>query len=137
MAQFLGCWKLDRNSYTNFDEFCKVSGFPDDMIDKFRNMETTIELKKDGDMWSYEIKSSIMPDKVVKFKSGEEVLTDFMGKDVKFTITFESDSKLKQIEASALNDWKPMTITREVKGDVMHCTNEIDGVQMTLQLTRC
>jgi hypothetical protein len=26
MAQFLGCWKLDRNSYTNFDEFCKVSG---------------------------------------------------------------------------------------------------------------
>jgi hypothetical protein len=27
-----------------------------------------------------------MPDKVVKFKSGEEVLTDFMGKDVKVTI---------------------------------------------------
>ena len=63
--------------------FFYYQGFPDDMIDKLRNMETTIELKKDGDMWSYEIKSSIMPDKVVKFKSGEEVVTDFMGKDVK------------------------------------------------------
>jgi len=56
------------------------------MIDKFRNMECTIELKKDGEMWSYEIKSTIMPDKVVKFKSGEEVVTDFMGNDVKVKI---------------------------------------------------
>ena len=49
-------------------------------------MECTIELTKDGEMWSYEIKSSIMPDKVVKFKPGEEMVTDFMGNDVKVTI---------------------------------------------------
>ena len=66
--------------------FFYYQGFPDDMTDKFRNMECTIELKKDGDVWSYEIKSTIMPDKVIKFKSGEEVVTDFMGKDVKVKI---------------------------------------------------
>jgi hypothetical protein len=53
------------------------------MVEKFRTAETTIIVKKDGDTWQYTMKSSLIPEKTIHFKSGEEVVTDFLGKGIK------------------------------------------------------
>jgi hypothetical protein len=53
------------------------------MVEKFRTAETTIIVKKDGDMWQYTMQSSLIPEKTIHFKSGEEVVTDFLGKGIK------------------------------------------------------
>ena len=53
------------------------------MVEKFRTAETTIIIKKDGDTWQYTIKSTLVPEKTINFKSGEEVVTDFLGKGIK------------------------------------------------------
>lgn len=60
-----------------------LKGAADEMVEKFRTAETTIIVKKDGDMWQYTIKSSLIPEKTIHFKSGEEVVTDFLGKGIK------------------------------------------------------
>ena len=60
-----------------------LKGAADEMVEKFRTAETTIIVKKDGDMWQYTMKSSLIPEKTIHFKSGEEVVTDLMGKGIK------------------------------------------------------
>ncbi|XP_076114751.1 fatty acid-binding protein type 2-like [Mytilus galloprovincialis] len=138
MAQFIGKWKGDASSYTNYDEFAKASEIPSEYVEEFKNAKFEVEFKKDGDMWSCEIKSTAGPDKTYKFKSGEEVTeTDMFGKGVKYTITVDSDTKMTEVESGEATGWKTLTVTRVVTGKNMLETIKLeDGTAMTMSLIK-
>lgn len=55
------------------------------MKERFKSTETTMEFKKNGDVWDYIMTYADpeMPDKTYTFRSGEEVVSESMGKGVK------------------------------------------------------
>ncbi|VDH92065.1 fatty acid-binding protein 1-like [Mytilus galloprovincialis] len=139
MAQFIGKWKGDGSSYTNYDAFAKASGIPDDLVEKFRTATTEMEFKKDGDFMLCDVKTSAGPDKVYKFKSGEEVsTTDPWGKAAKFTITVESDTKMVEVNKSEMMDWKEMKMTREIQGGnkIIETAELPCGTKMTMEFSK-
>ncbi|XP_052065012.1 uncharacterized protein LOC127704824 isoform X2 [Mytilus californianus] len=138
MAQFIGKWEGDGSSYTNYDKFSKASEIPSEYVEQFRNAKFEVEFKKEGDMWSCDIKSTAGPDKTYKFKSGEEVTsTDMFGKGVKYTITVESDTKMIEVEQGELTGWKKLRVTRVVNGKNMLETIQLeDGTSMTMSLIK-
>ncbi|XP_052065018.1 gastrotropin-like [Mytilus californianus] len=139
MTQFIGKWTGDGDSYTNYEEFAKASGVSEDLIEKFRNAKSTLEFKQDGEYWMCDASSDVTPSKCYKFKSGEEVTTTGpFGKGLKFTITIDSDSKMTMKEQSELMGWKTVKVMREIKGDKLITTMELEnGIQMTAEMTRC
>ncbi|XP_052065017.1 gastrotropin-like [Mytilus californianus] len=139
MAQFIGKWKDDCSTYTNYDQFAKESGIPDELIEKFRNAKNTVEFKRDGEYWICDTSSDVIPSKCYKFKPSEEVVTTGpMGKGLKFTVTIDSDSKMTMKEQSELMGWKTVTVVREIKGDKMMTTMVLDnGTEMTAEMTKC
>ncbi|XP_052065016.1 uncharacterized protein LOC127704827 [Mytilus californianus] len=139
MAQFIGKWKGDGSTYTNYDKFAKESGLTDELIEKFRNAKNTVEFKHEGEHWICDTWSDVTPSKCYKFKPLEEVVTTGpMGKGVKFTVTIDSDSKMTMKEQSELMGWKSITVVREIKGDKMMATMILDsGTEMTAEMTRC
>ncbi|CAG2249295.1 unnamed protein product [Mytilus edulis] len=56
----------------------------------------------------------------------------------KFTITIDSDSKMTMKEQSELMGWKTVKVVREIKGDKLVTTMELEnGIQMTAEMTKC
>merc|ERR1711860_51838 len=138
MAQFLGCWKSDSNTHKNLDAYAKVAGITGDMLEKFRTAENTVVFKQNGEKWTMDFTSSIAADKTYEFTPGQELDTkDPWGNPCKFTITFDSDTKMTEIVLAEMMQWKPEKVTREIKGDRMYCVHEMEGVQMTTEMVRC
>ncbi|XP_052065021.1 gastrotropin-like [Mytilus californianus] len=137
MAQFLGKWIEDGNSIKNYDEFCRAAGIPDDMKDKHRDATSVLEYEQDGDYWILKMSYSGLPTKTFKFQPGKELETTGYFDDVlKLMVTFESDSKCVVVEKNEMMGYKPFTVTREVKGDMMFTTVEISDVKMTSEFKR-
>ncbi|XP_063399096.1 gastrotropin-like [Mytilus trossulus] len=138
MAQFIGKWIEDGNSITNYDEFCRGMGIADDMIDQHRGSTSVLEYEQDGDNWTLKMSYSGLPTKIFKFQPGKELETIGYYDDVmKLMVTFESDSKCVVVEKCEMMDYKPFTTTREIKGDLMLTTVELEsGVKMTSEFKR-
>ncbi|CAC5390232.1 unnamed protein product [Mytilus coruscus] len=85
MSQFVGKWKGNKASRKNFDEYCKMTGAPEDLVDKYRNATTTIEYKKEDENWTMTVLSDAIPKpRVYKYKLGEECVSkDAQGKGIK------------------------------------------------------
>ena len=58
---------------------------PPDVAEKFKHATNTLDFRRDGDFWEYQIDSSVAPTKTYRFQHGQEVeTTDFLtGKGVK------------------------------------------------------
>lgn len=139
MSKFLGKWKGDGSSFVNFEAFAKASGLPDEVYEKLKQGTYSLEFSRNGDTWSYDVVSSILPTKTYTFQPGKEVnTTDLFGKSSKFTAVFDSDSKMTLQEQAEMMDWKNITVTREIKDDVMLVEVELEnGVKMSQEFTRC
>lgn len=57
------------------------TGLPDEVYEKLKQGTYSLEFSKNGDTWSYEVVSSILPTKTYTFQPGIEVnTTDLFGK---------------------------------------------------------
>ncbi|XP_036403921.1 gastrotropin-like [Megalops cyprinoides] len=81
--------KYEIESQENYDEFLKILGIPDDVIEKGRNFKTVTEVVQNGNEFTW---SQIYPNKTMsnKFIIDQECEMETMsGKKFKATVTME------------------------------------------------
>ncbi|XP_076083940.1 fatty acid-binding protein, liver-like [Mytilus galloprovincialis] len=138
MAQFVGKWKANNSTRTNYDEFCSKSGLTQELIDKYRDAVTIIGLEnKAGDEWIITYDTGLGPPMSYEFKLGQElVTTDSEGKGVKFTATIGADGVWTDKSSHELTGWIETITTKRIEGNKMIASTTLNGVTMTTELEK-
>lgn len=108
--------KYKLESSENFEEYMKALGVGLIMRKMGNSISPTVELKKEGDEYTFNT-TSTFKNTTIKFKVGEEFDEETVdGRKVKSVCTFESDDKLIHEQKGD----KPSTIVREFTEDTMN-----------------
>ncbi|XP_048884947.1 LOW QUALITY PROTEIN: gastrotropin [Brienomyrus brachyistius] len=121
--------KYEIESQENYDEFLKLVGLPDDVIEKGRNFKVITEVVQDGSTFVW---SQTYPNKTVtnKFVIGQECEMEALaGKKSKVTVTMEGSKFVRSFPKYHL--------TAEVCGDkLVECsTASTEQGNVTLKRT--
>ena len=67
------------------------------MVEQFRNAKSTMEFMRDGDNWTVDFQSDVVPSKTYKFQPGKEIeSTDPYGGAVKVMCSFKHNLHILQ-----------------------------------------
>ncbi|XP_076113517.1 gastrotropin-like [Mytilus galloprovincialis] len=138
MSQFVGKWKGNKASRKNFEEYCKMTGVPEDLVEKYRNATTTVEYENKDENWTMTVISDAIPaPRVFKFKLGEECVSqDAQGQGIKFTAVINSDGSMVDSSSFERMGWKPTTTTRKVYGNKMNVETKTGDATMSYEMDK-
>ncbi|CAH8506861.1 unnamed protein product [Heterobilharzia americana] len=123
MSSFLGKWKLSESH--NFDAVMSKLGVSWATRQIGNTVTPTMTISMDGDQMTM-LTESTFKNTSCTFKFGEEFNEKTSdGRNVKSTVTMDSESRLTQVQVDPKNT---TTIIREIDGDTMNTTVTVGDV---------
>ncbi|XP_067633562.1 probable fatty acid-binding protein [Eurosta solidaginis] len=115
-------YKLDKSE--NFDEYMKELGVGMVLRKMGNSISPTVELKKDGDTYTF-ITSSTFKTSTITFKLGEEFEEETLdGRKVKSVITLDGNKLVQEQKGD-----KPSTIIREFSDNELVTTLTLNNIK--------
>ncbi|XP_052065019.1 fatty acid-binding protein, liver-like isoform X1 [Mytilus californianus] len=137
MAQFVGKWKTINSTRKNYEEYCSSSGIPKDLVDKYREVVTVMDMEQKGDKWLITYDTGLGPPQSFTFILGQELVTkDLEGKGVKATATLSEDGIWTDKTSHEIMGYKETITTKRVEGNKMIASTTCGGVTMTYELEK-
>uniref|UniRef100_A0A0B6ZZK4 Lipocalin/cytosolic fatty-acid binding domain-containing protein n=1 Tax=Arion vulgaris TaxID=1028688 RepID=A0A0B6ZZK4_9EUPU len=132
----LGTWQVDLSKTAGLDDFARVMGFTPERTEKYKNLDYTVSISKDGDTYKIEVDfKGAVPKASYSLKIGQEI--DYKSVDgytAKLTLSVEDGKSVESyVYAEKGLKW---TVTRSVEGNVMIAVTKIGDAVLTQTLNK-
>ncbi|BFZ05747.1 hypothetical protein BsWGS_08786 [Bradybaena similaris] len=133
---FLGVWQVDQSKTTGLEDFAKVMGFSAEKTEKYRNLDYTVTISQDGDVYKIAIDfKGAVPNASYSLKIGEQIdYNTIDGHKAKLTLTVEGGRTVESYHYAEKDlRW---TVTRAVEGSVMTAVTKLGDATLTQTLNK-
>ncbi|CAG5131441.1 unnamed protein product [Candidula unifasciata] len=133
---FLGVWQVDQSKTIGLEDFAKVMGFSPEKTEKYKNLDYTVTISQDGEIYKIAIDfKGAVPSASYSLRLGEEIdYNTIDGQKAKLTLTVEN-GKTVESYYYAEKDLR-WTVTRAVKGSVMTAVTRLGDATLTQILNK-